>query len=141
MNKASTKATKARLLASAALWRNVYVGESDAEGEDSIGELLLAARHHISHLRSTLNPPHFTVDPAMLNLWADASVPDAEALANILQTGTLYGSARRVREQVAELRDAGVRHLLCQTGFGEIAHGRVMASARRFAETVMPAFR
>ena len=77
----------------------------------------------------------------MLNPWADPSVPDAEALVNILETGALYGSARRVREQVAELRDAGVRHLLCQTGFGEIAHGRAMASTRRFAETVMPAFR
>lgn len=133
-------ATKARLLASAALWRNVYVGESDAEAEDSVGELLLAARHHISHLRTTLNPPDFTVDPAMLNPWADPAVPDAEALANILETGTLYGSAARVREQVAELRDAGVRHLLCQTGFGEMAHERVMASTRRFGEAVMPAF-
>ena len=134
-------ATKARLLASAALWRNVYVGESDAEAEDSVGALLLAARHHISHLRTTLNPPDFTVDPAMLNPWADPSVPDAEALANILETGTLYGSAKRVREQVAELHDAGVRHLLCQTGFGEMPHELVMASTRRFGEQVMPAFR
>jgi alkanesulfonate monooxygenase SsuD/methylene tetrahydromethanopterin reductase-like flavin-dependent oxidoreductase (luciferase family) len=134
-------ATRSRLLASAALWRNVYVGESDAEAEDSVATLLLAARHHINHLRTTLNPPDFTVDPAMLNPWADATVPDAEALAYMLETGTLYGSARRVREQVAELHDAGVRHLLIQTGFGEMHHDRVTASTRRFGEQVMPAFR
>ena len=133
-------ATKSRLLTQAALWRNVYVGESDAEAEDSVGELLLAARHHISHLRATLNPPDFTIDPAMLNPWADPATPDAEALANILETGTLYGAPKRVREQIAELHDAGVRHLLCQTGFGEMNHDRVMASTRRFGEQVMPAF-
>jgi len=38
----------------------------------------------------------------------------------VLATGTLFGSPARVREQVAELRDVGVRHLLCQTGFGEM---------------------
>jgi alkanesulfonate monooxygenase SsuD/methylene tetrahydromethanopterin reductase-like flavin-dependent oxidoreductase (luciferase family) len=135
------EATKARLLASAALWRNVYVGESDAEAEDTVSRLLLAARHHINHIRTTLNPPDFTVDPAMLNPWADPSTPDDEALAYVLETGTLYGSARRVREQVAELREAGVRHILAQTGFGEMAHDLVMQSTRRFGEEVMPAFK
>ncbi|MCC6718289.1 MAG: LLM class flavin-dependent oxidoreductase [Acetobacteraceae bacterium] len=134
-------ATRSRLLASAALWRNVYVGESDAEAEDSAARLMLAARHHINHLRATLNPPDFTIDPAMLNPWADPATPDTAALANMLETGTLYGSAKRVREQVAELRDAGVRHLLVQTGFGDMAHSLVTASTRRFGEQVMPAFR
>ncbi len=134
-------ATKARLLASAALWRNVYVGESDAEAEDTVARLLLAARHHINHIRATLNPPDFVVDPAMLNPWADPATPDGEALAYVLETGTLFGSAKRVREQVAELHDAGVRHLLCQTGFGEMGHDLVMESTRRFGAEVMPAFR
>ena len=134
-------ATRARLMESAALWRNVYVGESDAEAEDTVSRELLAARHHINHLRATLNPPDFVVDPAVLNPWADASVPDEVALPNMLETGTLFGSAKRVREQVAELHDAGVRHLLCQTGFGEMEHGLVMASTRRFGEEVLPAFR
>jgi len=34
-----------------------------------------------------------------------------------------------------------VRHLLVQTGFGEMDHGLVMASTRRFGEEVLPAFR
>ena len=56
------------------------------------------------------------------------------------QTGSLYGSPARVREQVAELRDVGVRHLLCQTGFGAMSHEQNLASMRRFGEQVMPAF-
>ena len=58
----------------------------------------------------------------------------------MLQTGSLYGSPTRVREQVAELRDVGVRHLLCQTGFGAMSHEQNIASMRRFGEQVMPAF-
>jgi len=46
-----------------------------------------------------------------------------------------------VRDQVAELRDAGVQHLLCQTGFGAMSHEQNLASMRRFGEEVMPAFR
>jgi len=133
-------AAKARLLAQAALWRNVYVAESDAQAEDEVAALLLAARAHMNHLRESLNPPDFVVDPAMLNPWADPAVPEAEALAYVLETGTLYGSPARVREQVAELRDAGVRHLLCQTGFGDMGHAQVMESTRRFGTEVMPAF-
>jgi len=59
----------------------------------------------------------------------------------VLSTGSLYGSVARVREQVAELRDVGVQHLLCQTGFGAMSHEQNIASMRRFGEQVMPAFR
>ena len=58
----------------------------------------------------------------------------------MLETGSIYGSPKRVREQVAELRDVGVRHLLCQTGFGEMSHEQNLTSMRRFGEEVMPAF-
>jgi hypothetical protein len=46
-----------------------------------------------------------------------------------------------VAEQVAELRDAGVHHVLAQMSFGYLGHERIMASMRRFGEDVMPAFR
>jgi len=38
------------------------------------------------------------------------------------------------------LRDVGVQHLLCQTGFGDMSHEQNIASMRRFGEQVMPAF-
>jgi alkanesulfonate monooxygenase SsuD/methylene tetrahydromethanopterin reductase-like flavin-dependent oxidoreductase (luciferase family) len=77
----------------------------------------------------------------MLNPWTDPAVGDAEALAYVLATGSLFGSATRVAEQVAELRDVGVRHLLCQTGFGDMNHEQNVLSMRRFGEQVMPLFR
>jgi alkanesulfonate monooxygenase SsuD/methylene tetrahydromethanopterin reductase-like flavin-dependent oxidoreductase (luciferase family) len=134
-------ATKARLLAQSALWRNVYVAESNAQAEDELSALLVQTRAHMMHVRAAYNPADFTIDPAMLNPWADPVVGEDEAVRYVLATGSLYGSPPRVRDQVAELRDAGVQHLLCQTGFGDMSHDQNLASMRRFGEEVMPAFR
>ena len=92
------------------------------------------------HVRDAYNPHDFQPDPATLNAWTDPKVGDAEAIPYVLGTGCLYGTPARVREQVAELRDVGVQHLLCQTGFGAMSHDQNMASLRRFGEQVMPAF-
>jgi len=134
-------AIRARLLAQSALWRNVYVAESNAQAEDELSALLLQTRAHMMHVRAAYNPADFTIDPAMLNPWADPVVGGDEAVKFVLATGSLYGSPARVRDQVAELRDAGVQHLLCQTGFGDMSHDQNLASMRRFGEEVMPAFR
>ena len=64
----------------------------------------------------------------------------SDALPFVLSTGSIYGSPKRVQEQVAELRAVGVKHLLCQTGFGDMSHAQNLASMRRFGEQVMPAF-
>ena len=133
-------AKRARLLAQSALWRNVYVAESDAQAEDELAGLLTETRHHMMHVREAYNPPDFEPGPETLNPWTDPKVPDSEAVPFLLRTGCLYGSAKRVREQVAELRDVGVQHLLCQTGFGAMSHAQNLASMRRFGEQVMPAF-
>jgi alkanesulfonate monooxygenase SsuD/methylene tetrahydromethanopterin reductase-like flavin-dependent oxidoreductase (luciferase family) len=129
-----------RLLAQAALWRNVYVAESDARAEDEISTLLLRTRTHMMHVRHEYNPTDFVIDPVMLNPWTNPAVSDAEALAFVLATGSLFGSPARVRDQVAALRDAGVQHLLCQTGFGDMSHEQNLLSMRRFGEQVMPVF-
>jgi alkanesulfonate monooxygenase SsuD/methylene tetrahydromethanopterin reductase-like flavin-dependent oxidoreductase (luciferase family) len=134
-------AARARLLAQSALWRNVYVAESDAQAEDELAALLARTRAHMMHVRAAYNPPGFTIDPAVLNPWADPATGEAEAIKYVLATGSLYGSPARVRDQVAELRDAGVQHLLCQTGFGDMSHEQNLASMRRFGEQVMPAIR
>ena len=132
--------TREKLLAQAALWRNVYVAESDAQAEDELSVLLLRTRAHMMHVRGEYNPTDFHIDPVMLNPWTDPAVGDDEALAFVLATGSVFGSAARVREQVAALRDAGVRHLLCQTGFGDMSHAQNLLSMRRFGEQVMPSF-
>ena len=134
-------AKKARLLEQSALWRTVYVAESQAQAEDELSQLLHDARDHLIHMRQEFNPSDFTIDPSALNLWNDPKASTADAVADALSNGSLYGSTARVREQVAELRDVGVRHLLCQTAFGAMSHEQNIASMRRFGEQVMPAFR
>jgi alkanesulfonate monooxygenase SsuD/methylene tetrahydromethanopterin reductase-like flavin-dependent oxidoreductase (luciferase family) len=133
--------SRTRLLAQAALWRNVYVADSDAQAEDEISTLLLRTRAHMMHVRHEYNPADFHIDPVMLNPWTDPAVGESEALAFVLATGSLFGSPSRVKEQVAELRETGVQHLLCQTGFGDMTHEQNLLSMRRFGEHVMPAFR
>jgi alkanesulfonate monooxygenase SsuD/methylene tetrahydromethanopterin reductase-like flavin-dependent oxidoreductase (luciferase family) len=134
------EATRTRLRAQNALWRNVYVAESDAQAEDELSELLTEARHHMMHVRDAFNPTDFSPAPETLNAWTDPAVDDAIAVPYVLETGSIYGSPKRVREQVAELRDVGVQHLLCQTGFGDMSQEQTLASMRRFGEEVMPAF-
>ena len=128
---------RARLLGDAAVWRNVYVADSDAEAEDRLYGHLVATRAHIMHLRARLNPPDFEIDPAMLNAMSDPSVSDGEAVAQAMETGSIWGSPARVREQVAALGDAGVGHLLCQTAFGAMEREEALANMRRFSEAAI----
>src|SRR6478735_7316023 len=83
--------TRTRLLTQSALWRNVYVAESDAQAEDELAALLTETRHHMMHVRETLNPPDFTPGPETLNPWTDPKVADAVAIPYVLSTGSLYG--------------------------------------------------
>jgi alkanesulfonate monooxygenase SsuD/methylene tetrahydromethanopterin reductase-like flavin-dependent oxidoreductase (luciferase family) len=93
------------------------------------------------HARTAHNPPDFHVDAAFLNPFADPAVSHEEGTRWSMETGAVYGTAKRVAEQVAELREAGVGHLLCQLSFGYLPHERIVASMRRFATEVMPSFR
>jgi len=124
----------------AAIWRWVYVGESRAAAEDELVAALRQTRRHMVHVRHDFNPPDFRVDPAMLNPWTDPTYSEDEGIGFALRSGTLIGSAEDVAGQVAELRDAGVGHLLCQMSFGYLDHELIKHSMRRFAEGVMPAF-
>ena len=133
--------TRERLLRDFAVWRHVYVGESQSEAEDTLAATVLHTRQHMLRLRATYNPEDFQVDPTYLNPFMDARVPDTEAVRHSLATGTLYGTAKRVAEQIDELRAVGVHHVLCQMSFGYLEHEKILASMRRFGEHVRPAFR
>ena len=133
--------TRRNLLRQAAVWRNVHVADSDAQAEDELADMLAQSRSHMMHVRAAYNPDDFQVEPAMLNPWSNPAVSNDDALPHVLETGSVYGTPARVRDQLAALRDAGARHVLCQTSFGDMAHDRVMASMRLFGEKVIPALR
>jgi alkanesulfonate monooxygenase SsuD/methylene tetrahydromethanopterin reductase-like flavin-dependent oxidoreductase (luciferase family) len=130
-----------QLLQQAAVWRMVYVAASDAQAEDELSAALLYTRHHMQHAREIYNPSDFKVDPAMLNTWVDPQVSDEAGLRFLLDTGSVYGAPKRVKEQINELRDTGLGHLLCQMSFGGISHDKIMLSMQKFGEEIIPAFR
>ncbi len=130
-----------RLRRDVAVWRHVYVGESHAEAEDRLADTLAHTRRHMLDSRAAHNPADYRVDPAVLNAFNDPRVPEDEAVRQSMATGALYGTARQVAERIAELRSAGVQHILCQMSFGYLGHERIVESMRRFGAQVMPAFR
>jgi len=136
-----SEAEQDRLVTNAAVWRWIYVGESRAEAEDQLASTLLHTRQHMNHARSTLNPADFKIPSAMLNPWTDTVVSDADGIRFALENGTIVGSAKDVTERIAELKDAGVGHVLAQMSFGYLGHDRITASMRRFGEQVMPRFK
>ncbi len=128
------------LVADAGIWRYVHVAESQAQAEDELAQALLHIRHHMTHARQTLNPSYFKVDDVFLNPWTDSRVGDEEALKFALAGGAFYGTAQRVKEQIGELGELGVRHILCQMSYGFMSHERITRSMRLFGENVMPSF-
>jgi alkanesulfonate monooxygenase SsuD/methylene tetrahydromethanopterin reductase-like flavin-dependent oxidoreductase (luciferase family) len=135
------EASKRRLREQAALWRFVHVAESQSQAEDELADALRETRRHAIYARARHNPADFRVDPARVNPWNDPRVSDDDGVRYSLQTAALYGTERRVAEQVAELQAAGVGHVLCQMSCGFLPHASIMASMRRFSEGVMPRFR
>lgn len=134
-------ASQRRLRGDAAVWRFVHVAASQAQAEDELAAALRGTRHHMVHARATLNPPDFTVAEARVNPWNDPRVADEDGVRYSLQASSLYGTADRVAEQVAELRDAGAHHILCQMSTGYLGHASVLDGTRRFGEQVIPRFR
>jgi alkanesulfonate monooxygenase SsuD/methylene tetrahydromethanopterin reductase-like flavin-dependent oxidoreductase (luciferase family) len=124
----------------AAVWRFVHVADSQQRAEDELAAALRETRAHMVHARETYNPPDFQVDASRVNPWTDPRVSDDEGVRYALDVTALYGTERRVADQVAELRDAGVRHLLCQMSTGFLSHAAIVESMRRFGDGVRPKF-
>jgi alkanesulfonate monooxygenase SsuD/methylene tetrahydromethanopterin reductase-like flavin-dependent oxidoreductase (luciferase family) len=138
---AEDDATRRRLRDQAAVWRFVHVADSQGRAEEELTAALIETRRHMVHARAAYNPADFTVEPSRVNPWNDPRVSHEEGVRYSLEAATLYGTPRRVAEQVAELRDAGARHVLCQMSYGYLPHARIMESMRAFGEQVMPRFR
>src|SRR5512144_2835327 len=117
-----------RLRRDVAVWRHVYVAPSQAQAEDDLAGTLAHTRRHMLEAREANNPQDYRVDPAVVNPFNDPRVSEEDAVRFSLATGALYGTPARVAEQVAELRDAGVQHVLAQMSFGYLGHARIMDS-------------
>jgi alkanesulfonate monooxygenase SsuD/methylene tetrahydromethanopterin reductase-like flavin-dependent oxidoreductase (luciferase family) len=130
-----------RLREDAALWRFVHVAESQAQAEDELAAALIHTRRHMVEARTTHNPADFRVEAERVNPWNDPHVSHEDGVRYSLAHAALCGAPDRVAEMVAELRDAGVHHVLCQLSHGYLPHARIMESMRAFGERVLPRFR
>jgi alkanesulfonate monooxygenase SsuD/methylene tetrahydromethanopterin reductase-like flavin-dependent oxidoreductase (luciferase family) len=133
-------ATQRRLLGEASVWRFLYVADSEAQAEDDVHEATLHYRRHMHHVRDAYNPADFHVNAAAINPWMDPAVSHPDGVRFVLETGALYGTPRRVAEQIAALREAGLGHVMCQASWGGLPHDKATASLRRFGAHVAPAF-
>lgn len=110
--------------------RALYIGESEQEALEVAATALAKFREHLLQARIKYNPQG--VPPKL-----PGQIPPA---TEDVETAFLAGTPRRVAEQVAELKDAGVRNLLINMNVGQMPREQVERSMRAFGEKVLPAF-
>jgi len=110
--------------------RGLYLGESDQEALEVATDALGRFRAHLLEARINYNPGGVPPRPP-------GQAPNP---GEVVETAFLAGTPERVAEQIAELRDAGVRNLLLNMNVGQIPAKQVERSMRTFGEKVLPAF-
>ena len=117
------------------VWREMHLAETD---DQALGEFLPAhyrAYSNMEEVRQRWNPrdlPMSRQNPPM-DRSAYAETPDANAAEN------LVGGPKRVAEQVAQMRDVGIRNLML-TNRGLMSLEKTESSLRMLSEKVMPLF-
>ena len=118
------------------VWREMHLAETD---DEAFGEFLPAhykAYSNMEELRQRWNPSHLPVSmqspPMDRSGYGDAPDPHAAE--------SLVGGPKRVAEQVAQMKDAGIRNLML-TNRGLMSLAKTTASLKLLSEKVMPLFR
>jgi alkanesulfonate monooxygenase SsuD/methylene tetrahydromethanopterin reductase-like flavin-dependent oxidoreductase (luciferase family) len=111
--------------------RALYVADSHEEALDVATKALRRYRHHLDEARRRYNPgglpPRKPGTPPSPN--------------EMVEHAFLAGTPKRVAEQVAALREVGVRNLLLNVNVGQIPPKQVEHSMKLFGEKVLPMFR
>ena len=110
--------------------RDLFVAESYDEAREIAEEGFDRERYHFRHARELYNPGGLPpLDP-------NRPVPAGESFDHSF----IIGTPSQVAEQVAEMRDVGVRNLMLKLNTGEMDTHQVQKSMRLFGEHVMPKF-
>ena len=90
----------------------------------------------MQHYRTAWNPPQYNMDrqPPPMQKEGYARAPDPDAGEGIV------GSPRRVAEQLAQMRDAGIRNLML-TNRGLVSAEKTATSLKLLSEKVMACFK
>jgi alkanesulfonate monooxygenase SsuD/methylene tetrahydromethanopterin reductase-like flavin-dependent oxidoreductase (luciferase family) len=121
------------------IWKNIYVGETDAEAEKIGVPLFEAQRDHRTAMRKKVyEEKGWTLDKSM----ETGAAPSANkpAARNVTHHSLMCGSPATVAEQIAEIDKVGVGGLILQFRLGPAPHESVENSIRLFMEKVAPEF-
>ena len=110
--------------------RDLFVAESHDEALEIASDGFQRERSHFRQAREQYNPGGFPPpDP-------NRPMPPGE----VLEQAFILGTPSQVADQVAEMRDIGVRNLMFKLNTGEMNTTQVRKSMRLFGEKVMPLF-
>ena len=118
------------------IWREMYLAETDDQALDEFLPGVERVMHHLNDMRQRWNPEDRPMppNPPVTPRSAYLEEPNPDVFESLL------GSPKRVAEQVAQLRDAGVRNLLL-ANLGVVPPEKAEKSWRLMAEKVIPLFR
>jgi alkanesulfonate monooxygenase SsuD/methylene tetrahydromethanopterin reductase-like flavin-dependent oxidoreductase (luciferase family) len=117
------------------VWYEAHLAETDEQAWDEFLPAFAQASAHVAEMRERWNPQDQLVSQYGAALPGSAYGPTPDADAN----EAMVGSPQRVAEQVALLRDAGVRNLML-TNRGVMSPERTATSLRLLSEKVLPKF-
>lgn len=110
--------------------RDLFVADSYDEAHEIAAAGFERERTHFRQARELYNPGGFPPpDP-------NRPIPAGESLEHSF----IMGTPSQVAEQVAAMRDIGVRNLMLKLNVGEMDTHKVQKSMRMFGEKVMPHF-
>ena len=110
--------------------RDLFVAESYDEALEIASAGFQQERSHFRQARERYNPGGFPPpDP-------NRPIPPGE----VLEQAFILGTPSQVADQVAQMRDAGVRNLMFKLNTGEMDTRQVRKSMRLLGEKVMPLF-
>ena len=111
--------------------RDLFVSESYDEAYEVASAGFQRERHHFRHARELYNPGGLPPpDP-------NRPVPAGESFEHSF----IVGTPSQVADQIAEMRDIGVRNLMLKLNTGEMDTNGVQKSMRLLGENVLPSFR
>ena len=123
-----SEAHVARCMADSWVWRNVYVGETDAEAERVAEPYFVGMVDHRSSMRERIATDQGQAITNKNPVYRDPKV------------GLVAGSPATIAERMAKLAGSGIGGVMMQFRMGPMPAELAAASMQRFAEKVMPEF-
>ena len=117
------------------VWREMHIAETNDEAMNDFLPAHYKAYEHLEGVRAKWNPPEMDISiqraPLGPSDYVEAPNPDISE--------SMVGSYKRVAEQVALMRDAGVRNLML-TNRGLLSTEKTKKSLTLLSEKIMPSF-